>query len=33
MTWDTLTSSVEDHVAHLVLNRPEKRDALSRILN
>ncbi|ABF12371.1 enoyl-CoA hydratase-related protein [Cupriavidus metallidurans] len=30
MTWDSFTLSVEDHVAHLVLNRPEKRNALSR---
>lgn len=29
MTWDTFDLNVQDRIAHLVLNRPEKRNALS----
>lgn len=30
MNWESFSLTVEDRIAHLVLNRPEKRNALSR---
>ena len=30
MNWESFDLQVKDRVAHLVLNRPEKRNALSR---